>query len=139
MGSNGGLLREFGYEVVVTGRTRDGGIDLVAAAPDGKTVAVQVKHSKNQVGVGVLRDLIGTMYLGGFESGLIVTSSNFSSDADRTGKQAEQVDSWKIELVNGSEFLGALNLSLRKAPPSLKEIAPYLGQQSLVELMRMFV
>ena len=58
-------LREFGHSTRETVRSRDGGIDAIVDDSSRGTVIVQVKHTKDKVGVEQFRELIGTMCIHG--------------------------------------------------------------------------
>lgn len=115
------ILAAFGYQVRVTARSKDGGLDAIVDHPARGSVFVQVKHSRNRIGVNTFRELVGTMHLGGAKCGLLVTSSRFTAGArDLVGKSIE-VGS-PVELVDGERFLAAMNLVTRSAPPTLHDI-----------------
>ncbi|MBB5628296.1 restriction endonuclease [Sphaerisporangium krabiense] len=85
------LLRRDGFRKVrVTGGAGDGGVDVLAVAPDGRLFAVQCKRWSNNVGSPHVRNLLGALahaYAG--HTGLLVTSSGFTSAALREGRAAE--------------------------------------------------
>lgn len=73
-----------GGEVKVTRASRDGGIDAVAFDPDpihGGKIVIQAKRYTNTVGVSAVRDLYGTVLNEGANKGILVTTSNYGSDA----------------------------------------------------------
>jgi predicted Mrr-cat superfamily restriction endonuclease len=115
------ILRSMGYDARVTAKSKDGGIDVIVEHAKYGTIYTQVKHSKNKVGVRVLRELIGTMILGGSRSALLVTSSGFTQGVRKEKKIAE-CKGLLIELVDGEHFLSALKLSTRSQAPKLDEI-----------------
>jgi len=53
------LLNQKGYDVSVTQFSNDGGIDLKGVTQTGQDVIVQVKQYKSNVGVAVVREMIG--------------------------------------------------------------------------------
>lgn len=116
-----GILGSFGYQARVTARTRDGGFDAVFEHPTFGTVFVQVKHSKNSVGVATFRELVGTMHLNRTHHGILVTSSRFTNGVDKLLVQAEDVGT-SIELVDGEGFLAALDLTTCLTPPTLRQV-----------------
>ena len=80
------LLEEQGWEVNLTGQTRDGGRDVLAYLNTdiGKLLClVETKRYKpsNPVGVGLVRTLYGTVEHEQANVGLLVTSSRFTKDA----------------------------------------------------------
>jgi hypothetical protein len=109
------VLQSMGYEARVTNRSKDGGIDVVFDHRSHGIVFVQVKHNRGKVGVGVLRELVGTMVVRGSEVALLVTSSAFTKGVEVERARAEKAGR-RIELVDGQRFLSALNLVERRAP-----------------------
>ena len=117
------ILREFGYEARGTGRSKDGGVDIVVQHPRGGPTAIyaQIKHTRNKVGVRVLRELIGTMGIHATNSGLLVTSSVFTAGVFRETEMAAQ-SGFFVELVDGARLLASLRLTYRTAAPTVAEI-----------------
>jgi hypothetical protein len=115
------ILRNFGFDVRVTARTKDGGVDIILDHPSDGTVFVQVKHSRNKVDVRVFRELVGPMMLGGVHRGLLVTSSTFTEDVYAL-KDTANLRGFPVELVDGERFLSALKLSTRLQAPTLAEV-----------------
>ncbi|WP_260292302.1 restriction endonuclease [Sedimenticola hydrogenitrophicus] len=116
-----GVFREFGYDSRVTARSKDGGIDVIVDHEEFGDVYAQVKHTKNKVGVRVLRELIGTMAINGATNSLLVTSSSFTRGVKKEQVLAAQ-RGFAVELVDGSRLLASLNLTYRRTPPSLSEV-----------------
>lgn len=79
--------REFrtrGGEVKITQVSSDGGVDAVAFDPDpitGGKIVIQAKRYTNTVTVGAVRDLYGTVMNEGASKGILVTTTDFGSDA----------------------------------------------------------
>lgn len=117
-----GILREFGHTPQVTSRSKDGGVDVLFEDTDSAQVFAQIKHSKNKVGVRVLRELVGTMAINGTRKSLLVTSSSFTSGVIKERNQAKK-QGFFVELVEGKKFLSALNLTHRLSSPSLSEVS----------------
>jgi restriction endonuclease Mrr len=78
----GMLFEAFGCEVLHTGQTNDGGVDLVVSK-NGKRGVVQCKQyaPENKVGSPTVRDLRGTMVREGADLGFLVTTSTFTQQA----------------------------------------------------------
>jgi restriction system protein len=100
------LLRESGFEqVVVTGRSGDGGIDgqgLLQLNPFVSfKVLFQCKRYTGVVGASQVRDFRGAM-MGRADKGIIMTTGTFSGDAQ---KEALRDGVPPIELVNGEKLL----------------------------------
>ncbi|WP_214412234.1 restriction endonuclease [Sphaerisporangium fuscum] len=84
------LLRRDGFrKVSVIGKAGDGGVDVVATAPDGGRFAVQCKRWSNNLGSPHVRNFLGALahaYAG--HTGVLVTSSGFTPPALREGRAA---------------------------------------------------
>ena len=110
------LLRESDFEqVIVTGRTKDGGIDGVGILKVNAFVAFKVlfqcKRYEGVVGSSVVRDFRGAMQ-GRADKGIIITTGSFSSEAL---KEAVRDGVPPIELVDGEilvELFEKLELGL---------------------------
>lgn len=112
------LLREAGFEqVIVTGRSGDGGIDgqgLLQLNPFVSfKVLFQCKRYSGNVGAGQVRDFRGAMQ-GRADKGIILTTGSFTTDAQ---KEALRDGVPPIELVNGEKLLDMFeNLELGFKP-----------------------
>ena len=100
------LLRESGFEeVVVTGRSGDGGIDGHGVLEFNPFVSFRVyfqcKRYDGSVGPGIVRDFRGAM-MGRADKGLILTTGTFSTEARR---EAVRDGVPPIELVDGERLL----------------------------------
>jgi HJR/Mrr/RecB family endonuclease len=115
------VLREFGYDARVTARSKDGGIDVIVDHNGYGDVYAQVKHTKNKVGVRVLRELVGTKAINGATNSLLVTSSQFTRGVTKEQTLAAQ-RGFVVELVDGSRLLASLNLAYRRSPPTVDEV-----------------
>jgi len=112
------LLREAGFEqVIVTGKSGDGGIDghgILALNPFVSfRVLFQCKRYVGSVAPTQVRDFRGAMQ-GRADKGLIVTTGSFTSEARR---EASRDGAPPIELVDGEkliELFAKLDLGLRQ-------------------------
>lgn len=100
------LLRESGFEeVVVTGRSGDGGIDGHGVLELNPFVSFRVyfqcKRYDGSVGPGVVRDFRGAM-MGRADKGLILSTGTFSAEAKR---EAIRDGVPPIELVDGERLI----------------------------------
>lgn len=103
------LLRESGFiEVVVTGRSGDGGIDgrgvLRLNGLISFTVMFQSKKYTDSVGAPVVRDFRGAL-MGRADKGLILTTGRFTQDAQR---EAVRDGATPIDLIDGSLLVDKL-------------------------------
>ncbi len=111
------LLREAGFEqVIVTGKSGDGGIDghgvLALNAFVSFRVLFQCKRYAGSVSPGQVRDFRGAMQ-GRADKGLILTTGSFTAEARR---EATRDGAPPIELVDGEKLIGlfaSLELGLR--------------------------
>lgn len=107
-----------GGEVKVTQASRDGGVDAVAFDPDpirGGKIVIQAKRYTNVVGVSAVRDLYGTVMSEGATKGILVTTSDYGSDA------YEFINGKPLTLLNGSHLLHLLEKHGHKARINLNE------------------
>lgn len=105
----GEWFRRQGYAVVETGGVGepDGGVDLVLSKQN-QTYLVQCKQWKAlQVGVTVVRELMGVMAVQNASGGFVVTSGRFTDEARRFAEQA------KIILIDGRQLTGLLRQQSR--------------------------
>lgn len=107
-----------GGEVKVTQSSRDGGVDAIAFDPDpirGGKIVIQAKRYTNIVGVSAVRDLWGTTMNEGATKGILVTTSNYGSDA------YDFVKDKPLTLLNGNNLLSLLEKHGFKAKIDLVE------------------
>jgi restriction system protein len=111
------LLREAGFtQVVVTGKTGDGGIDGHGSLQVGPLLSLkalfQCKRYKGSVSAPEIRDFRGAM-AGRSDRGIIITTGTFTAEARREGSR-EGVP--QIELIDSErliEMLKSLELGLK--------------------------
>ena len=99
------ILRELGFNnVVVTGKSHDGGIDGMGILKLGEVlsfrVAFQAKRYDGTVGSSIIRDFRGAM-MGRADKGLIITTGVFSREAL---KEATRDGATPIDLIDGNEL-----------------------------------
>lgn len=104
------LLQSMGYgnfrvdSAIVTGATGDEGIDgIIYQDKLGlETVGIQAKRFTNgNVGSPDIRNFIGSLAVKGFNKGVFLTTSNFSSEAIKTANESKQ---HKIILIDGKKL-----------------------------------
>ncbi|KKO47717.1 endonuclease [Arsukibacterium sp. MJ3] len=91
----GQFFREKGYKVSETTEGADGGVDLHLTDNDFKTYLVQCKHWKaSKVPVNVVRELYGVMVAESASGAFVVTSGQFTDDAQAfaNGKNIQLID-----------------------------------------------
>ncbi len=114
-------FRRQGFVVEHTGKDGpDGGVDLILNKAGGITL-VQCKHwGARLVGVRVVRELLGVVSSEGVQSGIVVTSGQFSADAtDFAAKNP-------IRLIDGQE----LTQMISKVRASVRTEEPRTGDGS---------
>lgn len=109
------LAEAYGCESVHTGRSGDGGIDLLLFDGEAGPIAVQVKRRQNTgraEGVEVVRELRGAMVLAAIDRGMIVTSAErFTRGAHAAAVPAEEhLVPQQIELVDARRLLAVLDV-----------------------------
>lgn len=82
------IYHRLGYKVELTGETRDGGKDIIIRKPEilGDFIYyVECKKyaAKRHIGVGVVRNLVGTVSTDRVNGGILATTSYFTPDARR--------------------------------------------------------
>jgi restriction system protein len=118
------LLRESGFEqVIVSGRSGDGGIDgqgILQVNPFVSfKVLFQCKRYTGAVSVSQVRDFRGAM-MGRADKGIILTTGTFTSDAQ---KEAVRDGVPPIELVHGDKLLDMFeNLELGLTPRTTYDV-----------------
>lgn len=104
------LLSNMGWEVELTGATRDGGKDILAYLTTdlGRLLClVEAKRYRRdrQVGVELVRGLYGTLYDHQASSAMLVTTSSFSADAHEFQKKHQ----WQLALRDYADVIGWLH------------------------------
>jgi len=103
------LLREAGFtEVVVTGKSGDGGIDGCGTLAVNPLVSFKVlfqcKRFKDVVGPGLIRDFRGAMQ-GRADKGIFLTTGSFTSEARR---EANRDGAAPIELIDSEKLISLM-------------------------------
>lgn len=115
-----------GGEVKVTQASRDGGVDAIAFDPDpirGGKIVIQAKRYTNIVGAAAVRDLYGTVHNEGANKGILITTSDYGSDAYEFAKGKP------ITLLNGSNLLYLLEKHGHKAKIDIQEARKILAEE----------
>ncbi|HVN26137.1 MAG TPA: restriction endonuclease [Candidatus Paceibacterota bacterium] len=110
----GWLFEHWGYDVTVTGKTGDHGLDLVLKK-DGATAVAQVKHYRadKKIGEPPIRDLYGSMLKVKADKGFFVTTAGYTAAARSWAKGLP------LELIDGPGLVEALD----EVDPSWFDIA----------------
>lgn len=114
------LLRHQGYDVQLSARKGDGGVDVVAerGTPLGGQERILVEAKRygrdRRVGVEQVRALLGVTELTGASAGLLVTTSGFTAGAAELASRAPH----RLTLAGYDDLLGWLREAARQAGPS---------------------
>ncbi|WP_172173395.1 restriction endonuclease [Paraburkholderia elongata] len=110
------VFSDFGYKAAATAYSNDGGIDVVLEDGTGGRIGVQVKRQRRSVEVEQLRAFLGALTLGGFTSGVFVSSSRFCRGAILVAQRStERI--MPIEIVDANRFFDMLGFAqLNHAP-----------------------
>lgn len=109
------LSATYGCEALHTGKSGDGGIDILLFDSETGAVAVQVKHRRTDgraEGVAVVRELRGAMVLAGLDRGMLVTTAQRFSRAaiEAASASPAHLVTQEIELVDARRLLQILDL-----------------------------
>lgn len=107
------VFRDQGYYPIVTGKTGDGGIDIVLHR-GGQQVGVQVKRYKDKIGVESIRSFMGALTEKGLLAGVFVTTSDYTKGAHQYANAPrirEKLFGEPIRLINAAEFYSALKIA----------------------------
>jgi restriction system protein len=120
----GEAFRRQGYAVEERGGSApDGGIDLLLHK-DGEKTIVQCKHwKKQQIGVSVVRELLGVMVESHADRGILVSSSRFTFEAQEfsRGKQIDVMDGEALyRLLPFSSDTDKVEPAMHKAESSIR-------------------
>lgn len=125
------ILRGIGLEAVHTGRSGDGGADIVLFRNDSaeKWGIVECKrYSKTRrVGVEVLRSLVGAAIDWDVRRAYLVTSAAFTHGVFRKSADFRQ-RGYELELIEATELLKALG-AYDRAMPSLEKLTEEKRQE----------
>lgn len=118
------IFRDNGYRVLLTGKTRDGGVDIYLWPPDETDpIAVQVKRTANKVSLHLIQALFGAAVMGRAVKAIFVTTSEFSEDAKKAAATFHQIHGMEIDLVDGLKFQELLEVAQIKqiAKPTFED------------------
>lgn len=108
------VYSDLGYYARVTGRSYDGGIDVVLDGPGSQMIGVQVKRYQGTISVEQIRSFAGALLLKNLTSGIFVTTSSFSRNASEAANLSA-IRGTPIELVDALAFYDAIGLAQRAA------------------------
>ena len=113
------LLRQKGFKVTQTDYSNDGGVDLIAEyfKPlfSGKYIVQCKNYTNNLVGQPELRDLYGVVMSEKANKGILITTSDFTTQAKNFAKDKN------LELINGSVLNSLIEgVDIKVEEPQLK-------------------
>lgn len=105
------VFRNYGYKVIVTKQTRDGGADIILFDNNGTKSLVEVKRHKNKLGVEFVRKLLGVQLIRNVSYARLITTGQFSKSAEKEAKlNNSQTNGFNIELCDASVLLELLEV-----------------------------
>lgn len=125
----GQVFSALNYNVILTSRTRDGGIDVIADQYDPNfrqwiRTVIQVKRYKNTIGIEKIRELKGVLSIHNAQFGCLITLSDFKLGVrEKTNKEYETISLQNknefLELLRNSGMLDAENNVITTTDPNL--------------------
>lgn len=114
------IYRDLGYEVRVTARSNDGGIDVILDGPGDVKIGIQVKRYKDAIKVEQIHSLAGALVEAGMACGVFITTSRFQPGASRAASALGN-RGLSIELVDAAAFFDALGVAQLSSPADYHE------------------
>ena len=102
------IFRKNGFEVALTGKTADGGIDIIAITPSRLSPTrhlIQCKRYKDKIGITLVRELYGVKSDTSASKIVLATTSSFTSPAIEFAKR----HSWEISLIDYNKLIELLS------------------------------
>ena len=107
------VFGDLGYRTRSTGKSGDGGIDIILWTPDGAEIGVQVKAYRKTIEVNQIRELTGALVQKGITKGMFVTTSQFTKGGP-VSAGLSALRGRPIELVDAASFFERLEIAQRK-------------------------
>jgi restriction system protein len=95
------MYKTFGYKVLGTKKSGDFGADLILNK-DKRTIAVQVKRYKKNVGIRAIQEVTSAMSYYNADEGWVITNSYFTKSAKELALQS------KIRLIDRNELISEI-------------------------------
>jgi restriction system protein len=95
------LWEEMGYETYRTAKSNDKGVDVVAEGDN--RIAIQAKRHRGNIGSPKVREMVGSIEIKNADEGILVTTSDFTKEAEQTAEEIENV-----RLIDGDELVDML-------------------------------
>lgn len=103
------IFRTFKYDIHITNRTHDGGLDLFGFDLQGRPFGVQVKRYQKRIGVDLIREFIGALILHNTLQGVFVTTSSFSREVPKLCRQAK-IAGIQLQCADAHQLLDMLKV-----------------------------
>ena len=124
------IYNGFGYEVVLTKKTKDGGKDVIALQRNeegiNKKIFIECKHWKDTIDVKPVRELLG---VGVVEDGLtgviLATTSTFTEDAKEF---KDKIDATNLQVIR-NDIITKLDFDLK----DYNDILNWIGDYNAIE------
>lgn len=115
-------FRREGYFVETTPSGADGGVDLILTKDARKTIVQAKQWKKQQVGVTIVRELLGVKTAERANTCIVVTSGNFTDDAKAFAKRGD------VRLIDGAELAVMISMvqSVNKSRAALPQKKPLI-------------
>lgn len=128
----GSVYSDYGYRTRVTGRSGDGGVDVILDGPS--TIAVQVKRKRGQIEAEQIRAFYGALVLKGFTEGIFVSTSSYRSGA-REAARKFAAHGVRIELIDAPRFYEALGIAQRQRYATVRDRSAPFDDAPLIDLL----
>jgi hypothetical protein len=132
----GDVFKRIGYNIEMTKRSRDGGVDLFFLSGAGDRIGIiQCKRYKKdrKVDVSLVSQLLGTQLAFDIRKAILVTTSAYTSPA-RIRAQASGVikNEFEVELLDATDILRMLQVYNERLPRLEKLSDSYLKSHGLI-------
>lgn len=114
-----GVFAEQGWKTRLTKSTRDGGVDIyLLEESSGKQAIVECKRFRGKVGIALVDRLLGVQLAEGIETAYFVTSSEFTSRAEKRVNSPQIAKfGFQLNLIDAEELTKALSCFNEVLPP----------------------
>ena len=128
------VYSHLGYRTRLTQQTWDDGYDVVLLErSSGEQILVECKRytTGHNVGVNVVRQILGVQLVSGVHRAKIVTTTRFTDPAKDVSETVNQgVSGYELELVDADRFLRHLEVYNTELPPLKDQLLAWARQDS---------
>ena len=106
------MFQVFDCKAQITKQTRDGGKDIICFDSNTGPRLVEVKRYKKErkIGIEIVRQMIGTMFVDGVHRGLVVSTSSFTAGARKLAQALKVRHGWDLDLKDFKDICTWLEL-----------------------------